>query len=62
VADSAQRFRDRARDCLNIAKGTRHEADRTILEDMAAELVAEANKVDADDAARSKASEPRQHD
>ena len=62
MPDSAKRFRDRARDCLNVAKGARHEADRTILEDMAAELEAEAKKIDAEDAARSKASEPRQPD
>jgi hypothetical protein len=44
----AGRFRNRAKDCLNIAKGTRHEADRIILEEIAAELEAEAKLIDAD--------------
>jgi len=45
----AQRFRDRARDCLNIAKSTRNQADKEMLEDMAAELQAEAKRIDAQD-------------
>ena len=50
MPNNAQQFRDRARDCLNVAKGTRNEADRTILEDMAVELEAEARKIDAEEA------------
>lgn len=52
MPDDAQRFRDRARDCLNVAKSTKNEADRTILEDMAAELEAEAKRIDAEEAAK----------
>ena len=54
MADSAKRFRDRARDCLNVAKDTRHDADRIILEEMAAELEAEAKKIDAAEEAQAK--------
>ena len=62
MGDDAKRFHDRARDCLNVAKGARHEADRIILEEMAAELEAEAKKIDAEEAAKSKTVEPRQPD
>ena len=37
-------FRDRAVDCLNIAKSVRHQADREILEDLAADLELEARR------------------
>lgn len=52
MPNDSQRLRDRARDCLNVAKGAKHQADRTILEDMAAELEAEADKIDAELAAK----------
>lgn len=52
MPDTATRFRERARDCLNVAKGTRHEADRIVLEEMAAELEAEAKKIDAEELLR----------
>jgi len=42
----AIRFRDRARDCRALAKGARSEADATMLEDIAAELEAAADKMD----------------
>ena len=45
VSFTAQHFRDRSRDCLNLSKGARHEEDRTMLEDIAAELSAEAAKI-----------------
>jgi hypothetical protein len=54
MPNDAQRFRDRARDCLNIAKSTKHEADRTLLEDMAAELEIEAKMIEAEQAAAQK--------
>jgi hypothetical protein len=54
MPNDAQRFRDRARDCLNVAKGARTVADRSILEDIAAELEAEAKIIDAEEAARQK--------
>ena len=62
MGDDAKRFHDRARDCLNVAKGARHQADRIILEEMAAELEAEAKRIDAEEAAKSKTVEPRQPD
>ena len=40
----------RARDCLNVSKSTSNEANRTILEDVAADLEAEAKKIDAEEA------------
>ena len=62
MGDDAKRFHDRARDCLNVAKRARHQADRIILEEMAAELEAEAKKIDAEEAAKSKTVEPHQPD
>ena len=50
MSNDAQRLRNHARDCLNVAKGTRDEAERAMLEDMAAELEAEATKIDAETA------------
>ena len=52
MGERAERFRDLARDCLNLAKGARHEADRIMLEDIAAELVAEAKLIDGEEAAK----------
>lgn len=43
---TAERLRDRALDCRNLAKGARTETDRTMLEDIAAELDAEAKRVE----------------
>jgi hypothetical protein len=48
MSDDAKRFRDRARDCRNIAIGTKYEVDRQMLEDMAAELESEADQIDAE--------------
>ena len=47
MGDDAKRFRDRAQDCRNLAKGARHQCDREMLEDIAAELEEEANKTEA---------------
>jgi hypothetical protein len=43
----APRFRDRARDCRNLAKSARSSIDAAMLEDIAAELDEEADKIDA---------------
>lgn len=51
MSDSAKRFRDRARDCLDLARTARNEADRMMLNDIAADLLAEADKIEAEDAA-----------
>ena len=48
----AQDFRDRARDCRALAKGARTEIDATMLEDIAAELEMEADRIMAEKAAR----------
>lgn len=40
----AEYWRDRALDCLNIAKSVRDEVDKSILEDIAAELLDEAKQ------------------
>ena len=45
----AQGFRDRAVHCRNLAQGARTKADRMMLEDIAAELDAEAGKIEAED-------------
>ena len=50
MPDNSKRFRDRALDCRNLAKSARSEVDASILEDMAAELEEEANKIDAENA------------
>jgi hypothetical protein len=47
--DLRQRLRERARDCLNLAKGARHEVDRIMLEEIAAELEMEAKRVPAEE-------------
>jgi hypothetical protein len=44
----AKRFRDRALDCRNLAKGA-NKLDAALLEDIAAELEAEADRIDADE-------------
>ena len=50
MPDTSKRFRDRALDCRNLAKSARSEVDASILEDMAAELEEEANKIDPENA------------
>ena len=45
----AQKFRDRARDCRALAKGARNAADAALLEELAEELDAEADKIDQRD-------------
>jgi hypothetical protein len=47
VTDDAKRFRDRAIDCRALAKSARSEIDAAMLEDIAAELDDEADKIDA---------------
>lgn len=47
MGEQSQRFRERARDCLNLAKGARTQTDRSMLEDLAADLVAEAKVLEA---------------
>ena len=47
MGDDAKRFRTRAQDCRNLAKGARHQCDREMLEDIAADLEEEADKIDA---------------
>ena len=45
----AQKFRDRARDCRALAKGARNPADAALLEEIADELDAEADKMEERD-------------
>lgn len=42
----AQKFRSRARDCRTLAKTARNPADAAMLEEIAGELEAEADKID----------------
>ena len=39
-------LRERARDCLNLSKGARSETDRTMLEDIAAEMSSTAARME----------------
>jgi len=43
----AQKFRDRARDCRTLAKSARDAADAAMLEEIADEFEAEAEKVES---------------
>ena len=48
MPDDAMRFRERARDCRNLAKGARNEVDAAMLEDIAGELETEARRTELD--------------
>ena len=48
---SPKHLRDRARDCLNLSKSARNEVDASILQDIAAELNATADRVEGERAA-----------
>lgn len=58
VSFSAQHFRDRALDCRNLAKSARSAVDAAMLEDIAYEMVEEARRIDAEEAAKMPANEP----
>ena len=45
----AERFRERARDCRALSKGARNPADAALLEEIADELEAEAEKIEKRD-------------
>lgn len=45
---SPKHLRERARDCLNLSKGARTDADRTMLEDIAAEMSTSADRIEAE--------------
>jgi hypothetical protein len=49
--DDAKRFRARAIDCRALAKSASNQIDAAMLEDIAAELDAEARRIEAEDAA-----------
>jgi len=51
MPNDAQRFRDRAIDCRALSKNARSADDAAMLEEIAADLDAEAAKIDAEDAA-----------
>ena len=46
MPDDAMRFRERARDCRNLAKGARNQVDAAMLEDIAGELENEACRIE----------------
>ena len=48
MSDDAKRFRARAIDCRALAKSARNQIDATMLEDIAAELDAEARTIEAE--------------
>jgi hypothetical protein len=45
---SPKHLRDRARDCLNLSKSAQSNVDRTMLEDIAAEMNATAKAIHAE--------------
>ena len=45
---SPKHLRDRARDCLNLAKSARTKVDKSILEDIAAEMNARAAAIEGE--------------
>lgn len=47
MSDDAQRFRDRARDCMNLSKSARSNVDAAMLEEIGAELLEEAERIEA---------------
>ena len=49
VMSDAQRFRDRARDCRNLAKSARDIEDAVMLEEIAEELDVEARKIEIEE-------------
>jgi hypothetical protein len=48
MSDDAKRFRSRAIDCRNLAKGARDSADAVMLEEIAAELDEEADRIECE--------------
>jgi hypothetical protein len=49
MSDEAKRFRQRAYDCRQLAKGARDRRDQRLLEDIADDLEVEADKMDDED-------------
>jgi hypothetical protein len=45
MLDDVQHLRERARECRALAKSVRTQADASLLEDLAAELELEADKI-----------------
>ena len=45
---SPKHLRERARDCMNLSKSVRTYADRTLLEDIAAEMIVTAARIESD--------------
>jgi ribosomal protein S7 len=50
MLETAKRFRHRAIDCRNLAKSARSNVDAAMLEELADELLEEAQKIDAEEA------------
>lgn len=51
MTEEADSFRSRAKQCRTLAASARHAADRQTLNSMADDLSAEADKIDAEEAA-----------
>lgn len=49
MAEEAERFRSRARQCRELAKGARQKVDSETLSNMADDLDAEAARIDAEE-------------
>ena len=51
MSSDAKRFWERARDCMNLSKSARSPEDAAMLEEIAAELLEEAKRIEAEEAA-----------
>lgn len=52
MSDEAKRFRQRAFDCRELAKGARDPRDQQLLADLAMDLDEEADRIDAEEEAK----------
>lgn len=52
MSDTAKRFRQRAMDCRNLAKSAKTPDDAAMLEEIAADLEAEADNIMAEELAK----------
>lgn len=49
MSDDVKRFRDHATNCRALSKSARNDVDRTMLEELADDMDAEANRIDAEE-------------
>lgn len=59
MSDEAKRFRDRAKDCRDLAGATYDDRWRQTLLNMAEDFEEEADRVEAEEGAKAKPADPR---